>query len=306
MSNIATTIDKRTVAIQLEVRKLGVRRKVPSSVVRIRDQSEEQTDPAALCVSKQLLACKEYDAIAALDAGFKNRLLRFALPSMLRRGVYLIPIDFVDRVDAEIRAYERARRELVEQLVGVYARAVDEARERLSTLFDPGDYPPEEAVREAFTVRVQYIAIDVPANLRRLNAAVFDREVKKLRESMQVAAEEVRTYLRKGLLDLVEHLGERLSPDPATGKPKILQERTVQNLSEWLSLFDGRNVTNDEELSKIVAQCRQAVSGVDVTMLRKDEQYREKLSTELGRIKDSLSPMIAERPVRKFAWDDAA
>ena len=305
-SDLAATLNARTIAVQLEIKKLGVRKKVAPTVIKVRDQAEDKTDPDALRVSKELISCDQYDAIVTLDSAFRSRLMKRALPSMLRRGVYLVPIDLIEKIDREIRIYQQTRAMLVDQFVQAYGAAVQDAKTRLSTLFDPSDYPPAEDVRAAFDVRVQYVSFDVPANLERLSATVFERERSKLQASMQSAADEVRTYLRKGLLDLVAHLHERLTPDPATGKPKIIQERTVEGFQDWLSLFEYRNVTDDAELEQLVKKCRQALDGADAPSLRKDDKYREQLSAEMAGVKESLGKMIVDRPARKFAWDDAA
>lgn len=304
--NLAATLTARTIAVQLEIKRLGVRKRVPTTVIKVRDQAEEKTDPDALRVSKELISCDQYDAIITLDSAFRSRLLKRALPSMLRRGVYLVPIELIEKIDREIRIYQQTRDMLVSQFVEAYGAAVQDARARLSTLFDPSDYPPAEDVRRAFEVRVQYVSFDVPANLERLSATVFERERSKLQASMQSAADEVRTYLRKGLLDLVAHLHDRLTPDPATGKPKIIRESTVESFQDWLSLFEYRNVTDDAQLEQLVKQCRRALDGADAPSLRKDDKYREQLSAEMAGVKDSLGKMIVDRPARKFAWDDAA
>jgi hypothetical protein len=305
-SDLAATLSARTIAVQLEIKRLGVRKKVPTTAIKVRGQTEETTDPDALRVSKELISCPEYDAILSLDSAFRSRLLKRAVPSMLRRGVYLVPVDLIERIDREIRAYQTTRETLVDTFVLVYGAAVDDAKARLSTLFDPADYPPKDDVRRAFDVRVQYVSFDVPASLERLSATVFERERSKLQASMQSAADEVRTYLRKGLLDLVAHLHDRLTPDPATGKPKIIRESTVESFQDWLSLFEYRNVTDDAELEQLVNQCRRALDGADAPSLRKDDKYREQLSAEMAGVKDSLGKMIVDRPARKFAWDDAA
>src|SRR5262245_41645719 len=52
----------RSIAVQFSTSSLGVRRKVASSAVEVRD-TEETTDSAMLRVSKVLLECDEYDAI---------------------------------------------------------------------------------------------------------------------------------------------------------------------------------------------------------------------------------------------------
>ncbi len=304
--DVVATLNARTIAVQLEVKRLGVRKKVPTTVIKVRDQLDQTTDPDALRVSKELINCAEYDAIVTLDAAFRSRLLKWALPSMLRRGVYLVPVDLIDKIDREIRVYQQSREALVESFVRAYGSAVEDARARLSTLFDSADYPPEEDVRRAFDVRVQYVSFDIPANLKRLSEAVFERERNKLQASMQSAADEVRTYLRQGLLDLVAHLQDRLTPDPTTGKPKIVQARTVEGFQDWLSVFESRNVTDDKQLAALVGKCRRLLTGVDASAIRKDQTFRDQLSGQLCEVKDSLSKMVVDRPCRKFAWDDAA
>ena len=70
------------------------------------------------------------------------------------------------------------------------------------------------------------MTFDTPRRLKAISAEIFKQEAEKARAKLESVAGECQQAMRAGLLDLVEHLAERLTPGE-DGKPKRLHETTV-------------------------------------------------------------------------------
>jgi hypothetical protein len=306
-ANTSTTtgsVFDNAIALCVTIGRLGVKRKVSSGKVAVRDATEETpTDPRALAVSKELIDCAEYDAIQTIDNGFRVDLVKVALPSPLRRGMYLVPVGLVSRVSNAIEEYEGRRRSLVDAFVAAYSGAVRSARARLGTLWAADDYPHVDDVRAAFTVRTRWESFGVPALLERVDADLFRQERGRIQAELRDAQEEIRTALRAGLADLVSHLSERLAPGP-DGKPRIFRDSAVRNVTEWLDLFQHRNITGDAQLAELVTQARSVLRGVDAESLRRAPMIRDSVRAGLDEINERLAPLVTERPRRRFDFSE--
>lgn len=301
---LAKTVNENSILVSVGVHRLGIRRDVSSEKLKVKGQtSVDTTDPEMIRATKKLVKSKEYDAIIKLDGAFYREIQRRVIPSNFRRGVYLLPLKLLDWFEEEYKKYEDKRESLVDAFIGVYDERVSEAREKLGTLFRARDYPSARAARSAFWVEKGYESIGVPDKLRDINQELFDNERKRLKRSMEEAAQEVRVTLRAGLLELVEHLQTRLQPNDE-GKVQRLHKTAVTNLTGWLELFEARDITNDQELSDLVSKLKSVTEGRDRDTLRDDETVRGQVTSTLSDVKTSLNSMVTDARRRVFNLDD--
>lgn len=306
-ANTSTTtgsIFDSAIALTVTISRLGVKRKVAVGKVSVKEATEEQpTDPRALAVSKELIDCAEYKSIVTLDNAYRVDLCKIALPSPLRRGMYLVPLGLVSRVNNQIEEYQGRRRALVDAFVSAYSGAVRDARRRLGTLWAADDYPHVDDVRMSFDVKTRWESFGVPALLERVDADLFREERGRIQADLRDAAEEIRSALRAGLAELISHLAERLQPAP-DGTPRIFRDSAVNNINEWLDLFSARNITNDAQLAELVAQARTVLRGADPESLRRAPVVRDSVREGLAEIRDRLAPLVTERPRRRFDFSE--
>lgn len=148
-----------------------------------------------------------------------------------------------------------------------------------------------------------YVTFETPTRLQAISAGLFEAETAKARVRLESVADECEQTMRAGLLHLVDHLAERMSAD-ADGKPKRLAHSTIENLNDFLKVFELRNVTDDAQLGAIVIRARAVMNGMDHKQLKSDEAIRAKVLAELGELKSALDPLIVERPTRAITFDD--
>jgi len=215
----------------------------------------------------------------------------------------LIPLGLVEQVDAKISEYQDLRRDLVDRFLAVYDAAVASAKTRLNGLFDAADYPGVEKVRAAFYVDVRYLAFGVPEKLEGIRRDIFEREKTKAETQWREASDEVRQALRAGLADLVDRMVERLKGN-GDGKPRVFRDTMVTNLGEFLDTFAPRNITDDEQLGRLVDRCRNLLDGVDADALRASDAIRSRVKSGMEQVQATLDTMVIDRPSRRIVLED--
>src|SRR6185437_8099512 len=132
-------------------------------------------------------------------------------------------------------------------------------RERLGSLFNPGDYPPQMA--GLFAITWEFPSIEPPSYLQELNLALFEQEQARVAarfdEAVRLAEEAFTSELGK----LVSHLAERLT-GANDGRPKIFRDSAITNLTEFFERFRQLNVRSNPELESLVDRVQQLVRGV--------------------------------------------
>lgn len=280
-------IRSKAICLNLTVSRLGTRRRVPSGMVEADVQ-----DKTLLKVAKVILDADALDAVGRVDGQAKAWLYARALESPLfRAGIYLIPLGLVEEVDAKLKAVEAERATCIDAFLAMYDAIRDNARVRLAGLFDPTDYPSVAAVRATFGMRWQWIGFDAPAQLESLNRELWQREREKAGAAWAEAADDIRLALRATCAELVAHLAERLQP-AADGKRRVFRDSAVTNLTQFLDLFDKRDVTSDAELQALVGQARAILSGVDAEMLRGTDRFRSRMRDALLDVKTALDGLV--------------
>lgn len=298
-----TDLARETVCVTVSFGLLGNTRKVSNSAVDV------DADKSLIHVSKTLLDSPELDAIKKADGEMRRRLYDLCLPFEV--GIYLLPNKLVPEVVRMLREFKAKRAILVERFIGKYETLRADAQTRLRSLYNPKDYPAPDVVCARFYCDWQFISFGTPESLESISRELFEEEKQKAATKWESAAEEITAVMRQTLAELVSHLRDRLTPTE-DGKPKVLRETAVTNLTDFLKTFDLRNVTNDAELAALANQCRAILnpdgrlSGlkVDAEFLRNSESLRNRISTELGEVKTSLDRLVSDKPSRKFRFED--
>jgi hypothetical protein len=294
---------EKSLAYSLEIGRIGTVRKINSTTMQLKEGYGDQPDPSAIGVSKEIIQCSEFDAIQSRDGRIRADLARLALPAPFRKGVYLIPLSLVQRVDDMVQAYQTEREALIEAFMTGYLDAINAARIRLGGVFNPADYPDAARVRSAFYVRASYLEMGLPGRLQEINPEIFQRERNAFSAKLESAADEIRLALRESFRDLVDHMADRLTPDPS-GKPRIFRDSLVLNLKGFLEDFNARNIADDTDLAALVDQARAALAGRTPEELRNAPMIRDQVQARMSEIKTALGNMITTRPGRKFSFEE--
>lgn len=291
-------ITEKALCMSISFRSWGVYRKAG-----VTPDAETQADKRFLNTTKRLANAPEYVAIQALDNQINKMLRRRCVPLPLQRSVWLVPIESLPTVEADLEALVNARRNLVEELVAAMPRIKDEARAALADLYVEGEYPSDEELRRMYSVRTAYVSLDVPGALGQLDKALFENEKRKAETRWAEAAEEIQAAMREAFAELVEKMAERLTPSE-DGKRKIFRDSLVGNLTDFLDTFKSRNLTNDAELDALVEKARSLVAGVDPGEIRKSDTVRSRVLGAVREITAQAESLVCDRPGRRFSFDE--
>ena len=306
----------QAICVVLTMHKLGIRRRVTKTVIHD-DASRPlleatshsllsiETDEARILVTKTILACPEYQAILKLYRDTKHHIDKLILPSGMKPGVFLIPLDLLEELNAILTGARQALAPLVEQFCHVYPQSIANDQLHLKEAFDPADYPDVETVRQAFTIETHYITWDLPSSLGSVSEALIQQEQQRARTKVQTILSEITTNLSSVMHELVTHLVDRLSPD-ANGNTKRFHASTVTNLMEFIGRFNARNLGHNVDLEQIVEQAKHLLVGINPNHLRKEESLANALHTGMQQVKTQLDHLLAKPPTRQYQWNDAA
>lgn len=274
-----------------------------AGAVLSKDEPNLEPDKALLKLSKTLLDSPELIAVQRHDRKVATRIRQLAFTSMFKGGVYLLPLGMVTTAEGILTEAEKARKTLVDAACAMYMTRITETTSRLGSTARLTDYPSVERFKASFYMEYSYVTFETPTRLQAISAGLFEAETAKARVRLESVADECEQTMRAGLLHLVDHLAERMSAD-ADGKPKRLAHSTIENLNDFLKVFELRNVTDDAQLGAIVIRARAVMNGMDHKQLKSDEAIRAKVLAELGELKSALDPLIVERPTRAITFDD--
>ncbi len=286
----------KTIAVSINFGSIGQSRKVSLADIAI------DADKDRLTLSAKILQCKEADAIRSLFTEVRLSLVDtrrgLLLPSLFKRGVYLVPIASVEAVDAVLKKGRVNLTERVEALIAVYPERIAADRIALGSKFNQAHYPSAEALREMFSISWRYLSLGASSQLKSISASVYADEVERVKIECKSVGEEIKATLREAALAMVTSMHERLAGFDDKGKPRIFRDSMVLNLLGFLNTFEVKNVMGDSELSQTLGQMRGLLSGVTSADLRSNEALRTAVGQQVGAIQNSLSALVTTQTRR--------
>jgi len=199
-----------------------------------------------LLVNKALL-----DPITKLTSRIREFHYCMTLP-WADSGARLLPSKLFMDYTAKIRAFKAEFDKLVKDLQAAYPTEVQAARNRLGTMYDPGDYPDSYDLKEKFSVNLDFSPVPSAQDFR---VDVSTEAQAELRQSITQAvserqAEAVKaTYAR--VRDVVSKIAERLSDEKA-----VFKDSLIGNAQDLCAVLDGLNITDDPKLSELARRIR--------------------------------------------------
>jgi len=284
----------------------GTTREVDGAQVQVTACKDGAAVPEqAVRVTKKLLESKAAKDIVKGDGKCRARLK--SLGFAYAEGCIFMPLGVVERAIDIIESWKPVRERMVLDLADDLPNIIADDAKRLGPMFDRADYPSREKFVEAWKVRANFEQIGEPAALGAISTALLDKQREVFKSEMQDTAAEWRSSMRQAFAALIESLRERLDGERDGGKPKIFRDSRVESLKEWISLFDAKNISEDNELADLVGKARTLLEGTNADDLREDASLRKWAANQLGQIKEAAATLVtADAPRRKFRLDDEA
>jgi hypothetical protein len=304
----ASQMMARTVVLVLTISGIGNRRKVNLDAINItakndKQKAQQQIDDQWLGVTKKLFDSEELDEITSIGNEARQWVENRALPSHIKKGVYLLPIDFIEETNTKLKEFEARRKPLVEKMIRRLDEHKAEAKARLRDLFDEDQYPTPNQLRAAFSIRWRFVYVDSAKNLEAVSKEIYEEERKKAEASWAETRETIKQLLRTQLSEMVNHLVDKLKTD-TDGKVKIFRESSIGKMEEFLGTFDARNIVNDQQMKILVDKAKSLIKTADVERLRTDKSVRDYVRHGFETIKVLLDPMVVDKPHRRIIVED--
>lgn len=312
----AGTIDisQRFVCLSLDLKEWGNTRTVKRE--KIADEKEHRK--AAVVVrgnkdrfrgSTKLLISPEIEAISSFDNETRAYLRKICIPaSAFKSGVYILPNTLIEHAEDYLQQRLVMRGDLLDEAVEAYPQRHDEAKEDLRehdalSLYDYRDYPSPDGFRASYGMKWRYLAFHVPESLDNVRADIRKREQEKAAAEIKELGAECKSILRSEFAKLVEHMNDRLTPGP-DGKRKIFKDTLTENFRDFLRTFEARDLTDDEELKRLVSEASDLMENVEADDLRTDDDLRESLAASFEEMKETLGGMVETEPGRLYIADE--
>lgn len=295
ITQIRDVVDK-VVVLNLVFHRPGMYRRGDMGLV------ETESDKEMLRLSKEIVDADEYSDVVSYQNVVRAWIRKRSLPSPLRRGTFLVPIGVVDEVNAYLDSAAEEYMRLAGVFVGVYPQKVEAARSRLKDQFDERNYPTADIIRNAFYLERSFFDFGVPA-AEKIGQELWDRERRRAESMWGSTFVEVQSALRAAFRDLVARLAERLEGQP-TGKKKTFHDSTIEKITEFIELFEKRNVANDAEMQNLVGRAREVLSGRTPDDVRKSDAVRVQVAREMTRVTTALDRLLIDAPTRRISFDD--
>lgn len=296
-SDVASFMDK-AICVVVQISKPGKKRAVNSNAVEV------DADRDSITVSKTLLDSPEFSAVLSVDTKIRQWLYRRCLPSMFRKGMYLLPITKLEEADETLLGFQAERLLAVEKVITAYPTIKENDKVKLRSLWDESDYVSVDKLRAAFSFNYRFVSFATPGKLANISKALFEREKEKLAKSIEGAREVAQQIVRAEMAQVVDHLLERLTGQGDNGKKKTFKAPSVENVRSFLDGFSDRNLADDKALEELVNQARRALENINAKDLRKDEDLRANVTKNFADIRATLDTMIVDRPARQISFDE--
>lgn len=163
-----------------------------------------------------------------------------------------------------------------------YPSAIEQAQFRMGDLFKPDDYPSARELERRFYIDLDYDAVSTANDFR----VQMDQEhVDKVKAAMESAAER---RLQAAMADIWTRIGEAVGRfhERMSDPKNVFRDTTVSNVQELIDLIPGLNVLDDPNIEAVRKMIAEKLGGVEAKEIRKDEDYRQHLSTEAKEILD--------------------
>jgi len=308
----AEQIANATVCLTLDITKFGVSRKIKDASVTVgrkRLTDDELDDIGAdrkmLRLSKNIIdsdALKKCGRIGGRARTYA-RSMALRASSMLKSGIYLVPVTDLEEIDKQLQEMRTEWMEAAERFFKVYPALKAEAEQTLKSLYDPNDYPDITDLREEFSFSWSIGVMAVPQNLQSVSKALWERERAKAEQKWAKVADEVREALRSSFASLIEHIVKQLGDDEE-GKPRVFKQPAIDKIETFLATFSKTNLTDDAQLAALIERTRAVMRGVgDAKTIREDPEMRAKIRAQFEKIKAPLEGMVTKR-TRRMKFDE--
>lgn len=207
-------------------------------------------------------------------------------------GARLLPMKNFFDYKAALGNFERQFNDAVEEFLRDYPTLVSAAAFQLGDLFDAGEYPDVEKLKDKF--RFKYVFVPVPdAGDFRIDVneagkkELQDQYEKFYSDRLEQASRDTWERLHTCLTHMSEKLADAETPRQTKEGPnftQIFRDSLVNNANELCGLLTKLNVTNDPKLEQARQALEAVLNGKDAKLLRDNDFVRRATKSKVDEI----------------------
>jgi len=305
--NVGMVVLEKCVLLSLVCSSIGMTKTINSEFVEVsKDGISTKTDKKSLKAQKILLRSKRIAKINGIMHKTQGFLRALSIPftkKITKNGTYVLPYDLVVQA---VNSIEEAKLEVsqeVQCLIPEYPSLVADSKVSLGDLFNSDDYPPSDSLADVFTMEYAVTPLGPPQKLKDMDPDVYEKLKEQAAQRWSDEINDIQQALRVSFQKLISDVAEKLTSDE-NGNKKRLRDNMLDKVVYFLDTFNSRNVGNDSELSALVAQAREVLSGVDGQVVKSNSKIREEVATTFASITKTVNGMIKEDGKRKISFTD--
>ena len=241
--------------------------------------------------NKQLLrGAEKLDALRTLAGQIRQHFYKITLP-WSDEGYRLLPAHFYFELTTQMREFERAFSQSVDEFLEVYPSYIEQVRPELNGLFREEDYPSAEKLRAKFGVKLEVLPIPSGDDFRvTLSEEEQARVAREIDESVRQSLNRGTKDLWVRLTDVVTHMVDKLN-DPESRFHASL----VTNVFDLVDLLPRLNVNQDEELNRFAAEIKDRLCNFSAHDLKKNEILRVATASDAAQILSQMDAVLRGR-----------
>lgn len=245
-----------------------------------------------LLIPAAILAPVSRAANAARDYHYSRTL------PWLDNGARILPSLAFDPYSARMRALRLEFDSAVAEFLQAYPDAVADARKRLGSLFDAGDYPDVSELRGRFSVATRFLpmpdASDFRAALSDEQAARVRAEIERTtREAQELATRDAWERVREALARMVEKLNAYRPGDAGRKAEGIFRDSLVENVRDLVAILPAFDLSGSGHMATIAARMERELTRHDAAELREAPKLREDTAKAAAAILADVSAFLA-------------
>ena len=224
--------------------------------------------------NKLLIDKQHLDPLTSYAGQIRAYHYKMTMPWM-DNGARLLPAKLFNEYSKEMRRMKQEYANLVSKLVAAYPGLVQEARQRLGTMYEPSDYPDASELYGKFDVETDITEVPSGSDFRvdigdaereSIRAEIAERVAKRQRAAIDSAWVRVREAVNRVVVCL------------SAPKARIFDSLT-ENLEDLTRILPGLNINDDPDMDRV---CERIVNGliVDPDRLRKSATLRDRVRVE--------------------------
>ena len=194
-------------------------------------------------------------------------------------GPRVLPSVLFAEYTQAMRSFKADFEKATNTMISAYPTEVQAARNRLGTMYEPGDYPDQSDMYLKFGLKTEFTPVPDGDDFR-VAVSEDDRAelARSVREGVQTRLSSAVSATYSRIKDVVSKIEERLSTPDA-----IFKDSLIINAIELTQVLDGLNITDDPVITNICKEIKDYLQ-MPPSMIRASPNVRAQVAGHATRI----------------------